>query len=1054
MGSFVQFVRKTASRVYKRKGDENGELHPLHETCNKWSSSCFNLYQACIIGDVDAVRWYINVGHKDVNQPDTNGCTALFYTIQKNNVVLVKDLVNAGVDVNKMATLEEGIMVTPVHIAAKYNRCECLKILLENGADANIGNSFGQTALHNAARRKLNEMVKILIKQGKANVNHADHDMVTALHMAATPGNDGERAAVVNTLLVNGANPFSEDNEGNTAFHEAAENGVDDVLEIFCEYKDYDSGCCSSIADVLNKPRKDGFNCLHLAVKYDHEKVIRLCIDHKADIDRKSTHGDTPLHIACCRDSTNAVNILLENGANISIKDSEDRVFLHRAAIRGSISTCALLLEKGADIDAYNVCGSALLHASFNRQHAVVKFLLEKGATPTMRNRMLDTCLHVAVKNGDVETVKVIVENCGCQLLNLKDKFENTTLHLAARTGNEEVLKILLSFNPNMRAIDDRGKCPIHIAAENGQTECVKLLVQSDKCSVHVTDFMWRTPLHLACLSGNDLDIVKFLLESGADPNARDDRRWTPLLYVAAKGCPCCTSLLVQFGAKINEWDKNRMTALSVAAKSNQHFAVEKLLEIGADPSILTCDGLNCMDIALNNRFHDVCMVIAKSDKWREALVSTTTMESCLEISPDVAKVILDRCIEYSGREVDKDYKVTYNFELLDSHPELHEDYYGPLTMKVARRYELLTHPLTKQLIETNWKSGVRYIYYAQMFFLALALVSLTIFLLWTKTVIEECYDAIKDEYDQVDKNSSFYKNDEDFCLQVFQAKGYEGYTFDENRMTFLRYFVFVYFLCYLGKELKQLKQERWEYFLELTNYLDLAVSLLFLNFVEWPGGKPIPFCRLKFGIVGIFAYYFLVFLWTRGLTRCGIYITMFLEVLETLVKVVSAFVLLFVCFSVTFYMVFTTKETEEFSDFFDAVLKVIAMVMGELDYSGLRQKSCSLTQDMQDIAIIVFVIFCITMSLVVNNLLIGLAVGDIEAVRKNAEIKLLSLQVNEILQARAKMVIARFRAKFYIKSVTKMPNKHDRKAEQRQKELMLRNQHRDGKKKTELVCA
>jgi hypothetical protein len=62
-----------------------------------------------------------------------------------------------------MATLEEGIMVTPVHIAAKYNRCECLTILLEHGADANIGNSFGQTPLHTAARRKLNEMVKVSI---------------------------------------------------------------------------------------------------------------------------------------------------------------------------------------------------------------------------------------------------------------------------------------------------------------------------------------------------------------------------------------------------------------------------------------------------------------------------------------------------------------------------------------------------------------------------------------------------------------------------------------------------------------------------------------------------------------------------------------------------------------------------------------------------------------------------------------------------------------------------------------------------------------------------
>jgi ankyrin repeat protein len=53
----------------------------------------------------------------------------------------------------------------------------------------------------------------------------------------------------------------------------------------------------------------------------------------------------------------------------------------------------------------------------------------------------------------------------------------------------------------------------------NGKS--VKLLIEASKCSVHVTDFMWHTPLHLACLSGNDLEQVKFLLDNGADPNAR-----------------------------------------------------------------------------------------------------------------------------------------------------------------------------------------------------------------------------------------------------------------------------------------------------------------------------------------------------------------------------------------------------------------------------------------------------------------------------------------------------------------------------------------------------
>lgn len=58
------------------------------------------------------------------------------------------------------------------------------------------------------------------------------------------------------------------------------------------------------------------------------------------------------------------------------------------------------------------------------------------------------------------------------------------------------------------------------------------------------------------------------------------------------------------------------MTALSLAASNNNALVVESLLKHDADPTILTCDGLSCMDIALNNRFHDVCMVIANSEKY------------------------------------------------------------------------------------------------------------------------------------------------------------------------------------------------------------------------------------------------------------------------------------------------------------------------------------------------------------------------------------------------------------------------------------------------------
>jgi ankyrin repeat protein len=43
-------------------------------------------------------------------------------------------------------------------------------------------------------------------------------------------------------------------------------------------------------------------------------------------------------------------------------------------------------------------------------QHEAVKFLLDAGASVMLRDQMMDTCLHVAVRKGDVETVKVIME--------------------------------------------------------------------------------------------------------------------------------------------------------------------------------------------------------------------------------------------------------------------------------------------------------------------------------------------------------------------------------------------------------------------------------------------------------------------------------------------------------------------------------------------------------------------------------------------------------------------------------------------------------------------
>ena len=57
--------------------------------------------------------------------------------------------------------------------------------------------------------------------------------------------------------------------------------------------------------------------------------------------------------------------------------------------------------------------------------------------------------------------------------------------------------------------------------SRNDNLDCAKLLIEADKDCVNYTDFMWRTPLHLASVYSHDFKMMILLLENGADVNAR-----------------------------------------------------------------------------------------------------------------------------------------------------------------------------------------------------------------------------------------------------------------------------------------------------------------------------------------------------------------------------------------------------------------------------------------------------------------------------------------------------------------------------------------------------
>ena len=211
--------------------------------------------------------------------------------------------------------------------------------------------------------------------------------------------------------------------------------------------------------------------------------------------------------------------------------------------------------------------------------------MLKEGADPNVRDEEGRTPLHHAVKDNRLDIVKLLVES-GADV-NAPDNYGLTPLHYAVHCGYEKLVDFLLRHGADPNAKDIGGNTPLHISAFEGHPATIilplelgsrseepetymriaKLLIKSG-ADVNMKNNGGRTPLHAAVLQ-NRIDIVRLLLESGADPNARCRN-----LYLAPPD-----------GGELALLPASEVTPLHMAANGGYEDLVKLLLESGADPT-------------------------------------------------------------------------------------------------------------------------------------------------------------------------------------------------------------------------------------------------------------------------------------------------------------------------------------------------------------------------------------------------------------------------------------------------------------------------------------
>ncbi|XP_012935591.2 serine/threonine-protein phosphatase 6 regulatory ankyrin repeat subunit A, partial [Aplysia californica] len=323
------------------------------------------------------------------------------------------------------------------------------------------------------------------------------------------------------------------------------------------------------------------------------------------------------------------------------------------------------------------------------RNEEILRLFLDHGGNPLLMHNTDGNTLHIIAKGSERRIAELIFEGSKTKIpVNTADVYGMTPLHHAAQTGNMEMCKWLLMHKAKPRVKDFRKGTPFHLACRQGHINIMTLLLQADssekKQLLHLmadADDEGNTALHHACLD-NRMQVVKTLLDWGADANVLNKSHWVPLhfcalndhkelvpellrhradpetrdihgrtpLHIAAGYRKIDTiSALVDGGAKINERDTENSTPLLIACKKGHIDVVKLLITLGADLTIRGSFDKTCLHIATEEGHAEVLHVLLENCDSRLVEAQDIFNQNALHVAAVQKNAILARTLIQHG---------------------------------------------------------------------------------------------------------------------------------------------------------------------------------------------------------------------------------------------------------------------------------------------------------------------------------------------------------------------------------------------------------------------
>lgn len=180
-------------------------------------------------------------------------------------------------------------------------------------------------------------------------------------------------------------------------------------------------------------------------------------------------------------------------------------------------------------------------------------------------------------------------------------------------------------------------------ACQNGQKGVAESFLKKGDINVDRIDNEGFAPLHYACRKGTR-EIVRMLIEYGADVNVTSNEGITPLQLAVTTGSKEIIKMLVDAGADVNATDNSGKSVLIYGIKAGRTEAVRYLKELGADISCTDNEGRTAIDYAnVTGLTQMVENVMDANENKRDSYGNTPLHQSCCNGHSEVVKLMLQK---------------------------------------------------------------------------------------------------------------------------------------------------------------------------------------------------------------------------------------------------------------------------------------------------------------------------------------------------------------------------------------------------------------------------